>query len=565
MLSSLHIENMAVIRTLDMDFQNGFSVLTGETGAGKSIIIDSMSFLFGEKIDKDIIRMGESSAMVSGLFSDISEETKSQMEEEGVYPDEEGNILVQRSLSQDGRSQSKINGRSVSVSILKSLMPMLLSIHGQNDTHSLADPKIQRELLDTFSGLTEELSSYRNLYDIYTRIVREMKSLDSDVKERNRRLEMLDYQIAEIDGLKLHDGEEEELVDKKMKLKSREKILKNTQFVYRALKGSEKGSAAFLLDRSATALSQISDVLPSCLEYGEKLRDLLYQIEDIGEEVNAIYEDMAEGTDGDINEIEERLDTISKAKRKYGLTIKDILVYREKIGLERDSLSSYDDKMASLRSEAESAYESAYQAAYTIQQKRKNSAKKLEEEIKNTLIFLDMPKVEFKIEFSVKQDEGKTVLLPTGIDDVEFFISANQGLDPLPIEKIASGGELARIMLAIKGALSFADSVGTVIFDEIDAGVSGKTARKIGMKMHMLGKNMQVFCVTHSAQIASLGDSHFRISKSEVEGKTQTKVVLLDEEGRVTEVSRILGGIEVTEAQRAAALDMLRERETVSQ
>ncbi len=564
MLSSLHIENMAVIRTLDMDFDRGFSVLTGETGAGKSIIIDSMAFLFGERIDKDMIRLGEPMAMASGMFSALSREITERLSEDGVYPDEEGNIMVQRTMTADGRSQSKINGRSVSVSVLKSLMPKLLSIHGQNDTHSLADPKVQRELLDTFSGLGEEVGRYRALYDRFIAVEKEIDSLDSDLTERNRRLAMLEYEIAEIDGLALHDGEEEELVDRKMKLKSREKILKNTEFVYRALKGSEKGSAAFLLDRSATALSQISDVLPDCLEYSENLRDMLYRVKDIGEEILAVYEEMSDGNDGDINVIEERLDAISKAKRKYGLTISEILSYREKIGEEKDKLESFEDRMALLREQEKEAYKEALASALNIHEKRLLAAKKLEEKIRDTLTFLDMPKVVFKTVFTSEEENGKTVLLPSGIDKVEFFISANMGLDPMPIEKIASGGELARIMLSIKSALSDADPVGTVIFDEIDAGVSGKTARKIGLKMQSLAKNMQVFCVTHSAQIASLGDSHFRISKNEVNGKTQTRVDLLDENGRIAEVSRILGGIEVTEAQKAAALDMLREREIIS-
>lgn len=560
MLASLHIENVAVIRSIDVDFSAGFSVLTGETGAGKSIIIDSMACLFGEKMERDLIRTGETSAWVSGLFTDLSPAAVAKIAEHGVYPDEEGNILVQRNISLDGKSQSKINGRTVTLSIIRAIMPSLLSIHGQNDTRALADSDTQRNLLDVYASNQELKRAYKPLYEAFSAVCTEIEELSKSTAEKEQKLEMLTYQLREIDAAKLRPGEEEQLVDKKVKLKSREKILKNTEFAYKALRGSEKGSAAYLIDKSAMALSQLSEVLPECAEYAEKLRDVLDAVSDVGEEAYAIFEETEDGEHLDINDIEARLDLISKLKRKYGLTLNAVLAYREKIASEIEMLSSSDLRLSSLRKEAEIKYASALEVARKIHARRVEYGEKLRQEIKETLGYLDMPKVEFTVDIRVKENGDKAILSPSGVDTVEFFISANAGLDPMPIGKIASGGELARIMLAVKCALSAADDIGTVIFDEIDAGVSGKTARKIGFKMRELSAVSQVLSVTHSAQIASLGDTHFRIDKRDVCGKTETRVQTLDREGRIAEISRILGGLQVTDAQRAAAIDMIDER-----
>ena len=560
MLLSLHIENIAVIKSVDFDFSQGFMVLTGETGAGKSIVIDSINLLLGGKVERELIRSGESTAMVSGLFGELSETTVFRLSELGVSPDEDGSVLLQRTITAEGKSKIMVNGRSVSLSVLKSLAPHLVSIHGQSDTASLMDSKNHLEILDVYSGVGELLRDYREAYSELERVRREISDITEKAHEGERMKEILAYQIKDIDSAELHDGEEEELIDKKVKLKNSEKITKNSEFVFRALKGSEKGSVAYLLDRSITALSQLSDVVADFGDYSERLRDYLYGIEDIAEEVYAVLADIDEDPSETLNSIESRLDKISKLKRKYGLTIAEVLAFRDRVFKEYDALENSDSVIKELEKKEREAYKKALEIAEKLHEIRSKSALELEEKVKNTLEFLDMPKVVFFASLRESYNGEDKVLNKDGSDVLEFFISANRGAEPQPLSKIASGGELSRIMLALKSVIADKDGVPTVIYDEIDAGVSGKTARKIGIKMLELSKTTQLFCITHSAQIASLGDVHYLISKSDVNGFTETSVRSLDEEGRICELSRILGGIDVTESQRAAARDMLLER-----
>ncbi len=558
MLYSLHVENLAVIKCADIDFSSGFSALTGETGAGKSVIIGGISLLLGAKAEKELIRTGEDTAMVSGLFGALPPSAAEKLNSYGVYPDEEGNILVQRTLHRDAPSQVRLNGRSVSLSLLRAIMPSLVNIHGQHDTHTLADAATHLPLLDTYAENEEYLKLYREHYDVYQARDKELRTLTEQLHERERRMEMLRYQMADIDSVAPREGEEEELVERKVKLKSSERILKNTDFVFRALKGSDKGNAVYLLERSATALSQLSDVIPACADYTERLRDMVYQLSDIAEEVYAIREDLEADGREDINDIEARLDAISKLKRKYGLTLTDVLAFRASAERELSSLEHADERIGSLEKEKRAAYEAALSAAEQLHTRRVDAAQRLQAQIKDTLQFLDMPKVVFFASIKQEYRAAQAVLLPDGIDRVAFYISANSGADAQPMAKIASGGELARIMLALTCALADKQATSTLIFDEIDAGVSGKTARKIGIRLRELSRDVQVICVTHSAQIASLSATHFLIRKGEEDGKTQTNVCVLDEAGRVDELSRILGGLSVSEAQRAAARDMLR-------
>ncbi len=560
MLISLHIENIAVIKSVDIDFSKGFTVLTGETGAGKSIIIDSINLLLGAKADRELIRTGESHAMVSGLFGGLCEHAVGVLSEVGVCTDEDGNILIQRSFGTDGRSQVKINGRTVNLSVLKSVTAALVGIHGQNDTGSLTDPTKHLELIDTYAASGELLSKYKEAYAEYDKIKKQIAEITEKIRESERLKEILEYQINDIESLELHDGEEEELVEKKVKIRNSEKIIKNSEFVYKALKGSEKGSVSYLIDRSVSALSALSGVLPSYEGYAEQLRDILYKVEDIAEEVSDVLSDIDEDPTDTLNEIEERLDKISKLKRKYGLTVRDIIAFGERAREELETLENSDGLLKELSVKETAAYESALALANELHEKRRLAAKELESKVKQTLEFLDMPKVVFFASLKESYSGERKLLCQTGYDTAEFFISANRGADAQPIAKIASGGELARIMLALKGTISDKDGILTVIFDEIDAGVSGKTARKIGIKMLSLSKTTQIFCVTHSAQIASLSDTHFLISKSDVNGKTETAVSELDLDGRVREISRILGGIDVTDAQRNAAKDMIEEK-----
>lgn len=561
MLFSLHIENIAVIKSVDIDFSSGFMALTGETGAGKSIIIDSINLLLGKKAERELIRSGEKSAMVSGLFGVLHESAVKALSECGIAPDDEGCVLVQRTIGDDGRSQIKINGRSVSLAVLKNVSASLVTIHGQTDTLALTDPEKQLEILDLYSENRDLLLEYSEKYKALVDIRAEIKELSEKESERERLIEILEYQIADIDALSLKDGEEEELIDKKLKIKNSEKINKNASFAFKALKGSEKGSVAFLVDRSISALEQISDVVPEFSEYSEKLRDILYQVNDISEEVYAVVADMEEDPGKTLNQIESRLDKISKLKRKYGLTVKDILEFRERSDKELNELRNSDSVMKKLESRERELYIEALSYAEKLHERRSEAAKTIEEKVKETLEFLDMPKVVFFASIKEEYKSAEKLLNRWGCDTVEFFISPNRGADAKPLAKIASGGELARVMLALKSVIADKDSISTLIFDEIDAGVSGKTARKIGIKMLELSKSSQIFSVTHSAQIASLADGHYLISKNDDGGATATSVALLDYDGRVSELSRILGGIDVTESQRMAAIDMLKERE----
>ena len=562
MLHSLHIENIAVIKCVDLEFSSGFMVISGETGAGKSIVIDSINLILGAKADKELIRHGENTATVSALFTDLSEITVHQCAEHGILLDEENTLLIQRSISLDGRSNVKINGRTVNLAVLKQIAPGLVSIHGQSDTGALSDPEKHIEIVDIYASLNELLCEYQEIYSQLEKTRRNIHDIIAKEAERERLKEILAYQIKDIDSAKLHDGEEEELVDKKVKIKNSEKIIKNSEFVYKALRGSEKGSVAFLIDRSITALSQLAGVIPAYEEYAEKLRDSLANVEDVAEEVLAALDDFDSDPTVTLNEIESRLDKISKLKRKYGLTVKDILEFRDKAKSELDTLENYEDALASLRKEEAALYAKALVVADELHSRRVKASDELKTRICDILEFLDMPGVVFYANILTEEKDSKKLLNKDGYDKIEFYLSANKGADAQSLAKIASGGEIARVMLAIKSVIADNDGVSSVIFDEIDTGVSGKTARKIGIKMKSMSSNLQIFCVTHSAQIASLADIHYLIRKSEIAGKTETSVKALDYDGRVKELSRILGGINVTDAQRAAAVDMLNERES---
>ena len=562
MLQSLHIENIAVIKCIDLEFSRGFMVISGETGAGKSIIIDSLNLILGAKADKELIRHGESTASVSALFTNLSDASLLQCEELGILLDEEKSILIQRTFGLDGRSSVKINGRTVNLSILKQIAPGLVNIHGQSDTGALVDPEKHIDLIDVYTSSTDLIENYRKIYYSLEKVRRDIQDITKKESERERLKEILAYQIKDIDSMKLHDGEEEELVEKKVKIKNSEKITKNSEFVYKALRGSEKGSVAYLVDRSITALTQLSGVIPEYEGYAEKLRDALASVEDVAEEVYAVLEDFDDDPTSTLNEIESRLDKISKLKRKYGLTVKDVLEFRDKAKQELDTLENYEGALASLKKDEARFYDEALVLADKIHDVRVRASEELKVKICDILEFLDMPGVVFYAKIDTEESDGRKVLNKDGYDKVEFYISANKGAEAQSLSKIASGGEIARVMLAIKSVIADKDGVSSVVFDEIDTGVSGKTARKIGLKMRTMSEGLQIFCVTHSAQIASLADIHFLISKSEVAGATETSVRALDYDGRVKELSRILGGINVTDAQRAAAVDMLNERET---
>ena len=564
MLNSLHIENIAVVKSADVDLGYGFTVFSGETGAGKSVIIESIKLLLGGKFDKELIRHGEDVAMVSALVTDLTSSAAEALLECGFSVDEDGAVLIQRSVNREGKNQIKINGRAAGVGVLKSLMPSLVAIHGQNETNVLADADSHLALIDTYAANAEILDEYTDIYADYTRLSRELSDLLEKRAEGARIRDLLVYQIKEIDSMNLHDGEEEEFVDKKLKIKNSEKLHKHADFVYKALRGSEKGSVAVLMDRSISSLRQISDVVPECAEYAESMREMLYRIEEIAEDVAAITDNINEDPTEALNLIESRLDKISKLKRKYGLTISSILAFRDKCARDLELIDNSEDAEHQIRKELGERYDRAHELAVKLHDRRIKASAELEKRVKDTLDFLDMPNVVFYASYRELFADGQHKLTSTGFETAEFYISANKGAEAMPMSKIASGGELARIMLALKSALADKDGVGTVIYDEIDAGVSGKTARKIGIKMLELSKTAQLICVTHSAQIASLADMHMLIKKRELDGSVRTELFALDYDGRVGEVSRILGGIDVTESQRRAAIDMIKEKSELS-
>lgn len=528
-------------------------MLTGETGAGKSIIIDSLSLLLGSRAPRELIRTGEQRATVTALFENIGKECADLLSEYGIEG-EERSLLLSRSVGTDGRSVARINGRTVTQSMLRQVCRTLLCIHGQHDNRVLMQKDSQLRLLDAYAGLTGRLREYAGVYSELREVERELEKHRVDEAEKIRLRDMLTYQINEISSAKLKPGEEEELNSKRLRLQNAERIRRQTGFAYRALYAGERGSAALLLDRSAAALGQLTDAMPEVGELAARLEQIRYEIEDIAEAVRSLS-DYGEGDPtARLDKIEERLELINRLKRKYGADIGGILRFKAEAEAKLASLEHAEERVAELTERAAALEGETRRLAGEISAERIKNAAKAAKEVCGELKFLDMPGVRFEIKVTPVRE-----LRPDGADEVEFLISANPGESPMPLSKIASGGELSRVMLALIYVLASNDGIPTMIFDEIDAGISGKTSRKVGMRLRGISKDTQVLCVTHSAQIASLADRHFLISKSEVDGRTETEVRPLDEEGRVAEVARILGGINITELQREAAREMIEE------
>ncbi len=559
MLSSLHIENVAVIKELDVDFDRGFTALTGETGAGKSIIIDSINLLIGGKLHRELIRSGEKRAVVSGIFTDVSDSVREKLSELGLSAEEDGSLMLQKSITDDGRTAVKLGGRTITASMQKALASALINIHGQNDSLQFLTKSSHAGLLDAFAEDSRELFEYKEAYDEYAELVNRLRETESGDKEKNRLIEIYRFQISEIDALKLKEGEEELLEAECARLRNIEKIKKQTSFAFRVLHSSEKSaSVTYLLDRAAQSLVSIADVIPEASELSEKLKNYRYEIEDIALTVEGFSSD---GYDGDptarLNKLEGRLDAISKLKRKYGSDIAEILKFRNETAEKLADIEQSEDRIAECREKLSSVKALLEEKALKLRKKRVSAAEMMRDRITEVLVFLDMPKVRFDVSILPTEPQRN------GFDDIEFLVSTNAGEPLKPMIKIASGGELSRIMLAMKSVLADKDAVETLIFDEIDTGISGGTSRKVGVKLKSISRSAQVICVTHSAQIASLADNHFKIGKSESEGRAFTSLTLLDREGRIEETARILGGIEVTEAQRNAAREMIKEGESL--
>ncbi len=555
MLKNLHIENIAVVKRADIDFERGFSVLTGETGAGKSVIIDGLSMLLGARVSTDVIRNGESYAYSEATFEALSDNVAERLSVLGVEL-EDGELIISCKLTSDGKSTIRVNGRAVTKTALREIGKLLVSIHGQHDSRVLFEKNTYVHMTDSFGDLDEDRAKYSEIFRELTSYKKKLAEINTDEAEKERLRDMLEYQIKDIDAKKLRDGEEEALEAEKIRLGSIEKINKHVDFAYRALRGGEKGvSASYLLTRASDALGKISDVLPEVVEIVEKLTDMSYEVSDLADRVGALGDDEVGNIDDRLDKIETRLEAISSLKRKYGKDIKTILEFREKAAERLDAIEEADERAAEYEKKIVELEKSAAARAKALSEKRGAAAEVASEKIMEVLAYLDMPKVTFKI--NVDHTGELTAL---GGDEIDFLVATNPGEPMQSMREIASGGEMARIMLAVKCVLNEKDGVGCAVYDEIDTGISGKTSRKIGVKLHDIAKQVQVICVTHSAQIATLADNHYLISKKEVDGRAQTSITLLDGEARVEEAARILGGINITDAQRQAARDMLADR-----
>jgi len=548
MLSLLHIENIAVIERSEISFDRGFNVLTGETGAGKSIVIDAISAILGERAYRDMIRTGTDKASVRAVFTEVPE--LSWFAENDVPYDPE--VVIQRTIHLDGRNVCRVNGVPVSVTILKKLGIQLINIHGQHDSASLFDEENHLSFLDAFGDNEALREAYLEKYQAVAKLRREIDRLNMDESEKLRRMETLRYQIAEIERAELTEGEDEELEERRKLLQNSEKLSDGLQEAVNCLYGGyDSDGASALLAQAEYALSRLVRFSDSFQPILETVTDLKYRVSDAADEVRNALEELSYSAD-ELERIEERLDIIHKLRRKYGASCAEILSYLDRAKKELDDMEFAGDTLERLKKKLVSAEKEAWDAAFTLRKNRQETAQSMSRRILTELAQLDMPRVQFEVRFQ------EVPLSPTGADTVAFFMSANAGEALKPMSKVASGGELARIMLAMKNVLAEKDQVATLIFDEVDTGVSGRAAQRVAEKLRAVAEHKQVLCVTHLPQLAALANTHLLIAKSERDGRTYTTVTPLDTEGRKRELARIIGGTNITETTLASAEEMLR-------
>ena len=558
MLEHLHIKNVALIRESEISFGEGLNILTGETGAGKSMVIDSLQFALGGRAGKDFLRLGEKMASVEALFAVQSRSLQEKLEENGIEPEEDGSVLITRTLSETGKSVCRVNGSTVTVGMLKEFAEDLIDIYGQHEHQSLLNPSKHIRLLDRFcgAGFGDAMEEYKKSFLALKEIDKQLEALMGDESRREQRMDILSFQKEEIEAASLKLGEEEELLEQKKRLGSMEKLMRLT------------GESLALLydgnDRMPSACDQLGDALAKLQEaaeydntltsFADALADAYAAVEDTARELKREAEKQ-ENDPAALEEIEERLQVIYKLKRKYGGTVEAVLAFYDKVAEELDFLANSNEKAAEWMAAKEKEQKKLAAYAETLTDRRKDTAEQVAEQIEKALQDMEMKGARFHI-----QIDEKTDWTADGKDKVEFLISANAGEGLKPLSKIASGGEMSRVMLALKTVLVDADDIGTFIFDEIDTGVSGRTARKVGEKMRFLGKKRQILCITHLPQIAAMADSHFLIEKESNGAETTTKVTPLSEEGSVGEVARLMGGSDVTETTLAAARELIAEK-----
>lgn len=551
MLRTLSIENIAVIEKAKIDFDGGLNVLTGETGAGKSIVVDSINAVLGERTSKELVRTGSDFAFVSAFFENINATVCGELEKLGYTPEDDGSLLITRRISKDGRSSCRINGMPATVSVLHTLGKALVNIHGQHDSQSLLDPEQHYKFIDMLSGDSSVLSDYKAAFSRFLSVRRELKALTAAADSADKNTELLEYQIKELEEADIKIGEAQALNARKKVMDSAEEAAKAYSSALEAVNGDDENPGAeSLLQSALESVVRFSELSPEIKKAAALLENAVDEIADaksvIGGELSVLDFDPRER-----EEIEERLDELFRLGKKYGDGEEKMLAYLDNAKGKLNSIVNNEEELEKLNDEYDKAYADVLAAAEKLTALRKKTAQKFAEDVKNQLAYLDMPKINFTVDFK------KGIMSSAGLDKIEFLISANPGEEPKPLVKIASGGELSRIMLGIKSILAYNDTVDTLIFDEIDTGVSGRASQKIGLKLKEVSKNTQVICVTHSAQIASNADSHFLISKDISGDRTFTSVTLLNRSQRRNELARIMGGLEITDAMLNSAEELL--------
>lgn len=552
MLKSLNIENIAVIEKADIEFSPGLNVLTGETGAGKSIVVDSINAVLGERTSRELVRNGANEAQVTAVFDDINSSVREKLDEFGIEDDD--TLVLMRKISDKGKSYCRINGVPCTVSMLRQLGEQLVNIHGQHDSQALLNPDTHYRFLDMFADDKDLVSEYSKNFKKLLEVRKKLKSLTADAENNDKQSEMLAYEINELTQADIKIGEIEQLHKRKNIILNSQNISDYLTFILSFFNGDDENNAGAenniaSLYSQGEALGEDDSEISAIQSRLLSLSDSIAEIKSLaGDKLNSI-----EYNENELNAIDERLDMYYHLSNKYGATEQEMINYLNDALSKQNAIADYDEELERLNVQYDEVYSSTVDAAKALSLARSESAKQLENEIKEQLEFLDMPKVKFLVDFK----QGN--LSSTGYDKIEFLISTNPGEPPKPLAKIASGGELSRIMLAIKNILAAKDTVDTLIFDEVDAGVSGRASRKIGLKLKSVGDVCQVICVTHSAQIASAADNHLLIQKEFKNDKTYTKVIHLDFEQRKRELARIMGGMEITDALLKSAEEMLNE------
>lgn len=551
MLKTLCIENIAVIEKADIEFSKGFNVLTGETGAGKSIVVDSINAILGERTSKELVRAGSENAFVTAYFEDINSEVKQKLNEFDLPCEDDGTLMLSRKISAQGKSTCRINGSVCTVSMLKEIGNLLVNIHGQHDSQTLLNADYHYRFVDMYGSLDGVLDEYKQSFRQLLSVRKQLKALTMDADERDRQIELLDYQIKELTDAEIKVGEWDELKKRKNIILNSQNLLQSLNSALAAFNGGDEYSGiSTLLSTAVKELGTVSDVdsdIKAVYDKAEALNDSVEVVKDaLLDKINSIEFEPEE-----LDRIEERLDLYYTFSNKYGETEQDMLYYLDEAVKKRAAFENSEEELEKLNVRYDDIFNQTVALAQKLTDLRKSTAEKLGNEICKQLEFLDMPKIKFTTSFE------KGNLSANGWDKIEFLIATNVGETAKPLAKIASGGELSRIMLAIKSIIAQKDSIDTLIFDEIDTGVSGKASRKIGLKLKELGAFTQVVCVTHSAQIASVADSHFLIEKNVQNDRTYTNVTVLDYDGRKNELARIMGGINATESLLKSAEELL--------